>query len=210
MWYNIDSKVKPSGATNTPGTANLIRRLTCPLYHKGASVLVAKCGNPQPSLSVSQVNPTNYAHGVSPARLPISSDTAIRWLRGCVRIVAPSINAGMARAGIVIPVARLGGMRTWNKASKCASSANGAAWCSHLNHLSISIAHENAKAWRLGVVHCQVKAKRARTRGALLLAFALAAIKSFAASRTQSVGSSSIVRIGATYDAARYHTLRTA
>src|SRR5262245_53552873 len=124
MWYNIDNKIKPSGVTSTPGTANLVRRLTCLLYHKGASVLVARNGNQQPSLSVSQVNPTSYVQGVTPAHSLNSKHAAIDWLRGYVQIAVRGISAGMAKAGSVIRVARRAALLTWNKAKRCALSVS--------------------------------------------------------------------------------------
>lgn len=126
MWYNIDSKIKPSGATNTPGAANLVRRLTCLLYHKGASVLIAANGSQQASLSVSQDIPTSYDLGVSRVLLYINARCVVSRLRGFALAVARSTKPATAKVSIAILVARLVVSRTWNKARRCSLYAKGA------------------------------------------------------------------------------------
>ncbi len=119
MWYNRTNMQKPDSATNTSGAANLVRRLTCLLYHKGASVLIAASGSRRASLSVSQDTPISYGLGVRLARPLISSATVIKRLSGYVLAVARNINAGMQRVNIAHRVARRAALQTWNKACQC-------------------------------------------------------------------------------------------
>lgn len=210
MWYNRTYMQVPSGVTSTPGAVNLFGRLTCRVYHKAASVLIARYGSPQASLSVSLVNHTSYEHGVSHAQSPISSDAATSGLFAFVQIAALNTSAGMPRVGTVIGVARRIATLTWSKASGCGLPVKFAVWCFPQNHLSENAAHENVSAVRRLAAHCQAKGNRARIRAAQLLVYARAAIKSSERLRTLRGENNATVRTIATCDVGGYHTLRTA
>lgn len=209
MWYNTDNK-KPRAVCTSRGVDNLLGRLSCVLYHKDASVLIARCGRLQASLSVSQVNPISYGRGVSRVPLAISSDTVIRWLRAYVRIAARSINAGMVKADTAIRAAPRAALPIWSKAKECGSSVSSVGACFHQTEAISNTVPVLVRRWRFVESRIRSAAAHTRKHGGLLCIPALAATQSFAVSRIQSALCKSIVRIGATCDVARCHTLRTA
>jgi hypothetical protein len=210
MWYNVDNKMKPDGATDTPGAANLDWRLACLLYHKDASVLVAPNGSPQASLSVSQASPTSYEHGVGRVPLSRSRPVAIGWSCECVPTADRNTSAGTVKAGSAIRVAPPIATPTWSKARKCALCAGSVDASFHQIAVISSTAHAHARRWRYAGSQIKSAAAHIRRYGGLLCIPALAVIKSFVVLRIRSGRSKFIVRIDATCDAGAYRILKTA